>query len=243
MTIQLELYQQIINLTNTFTTLMCDLYAADAEGMTLAVTKNVIPNIIVTENDEIIIRMSADEYTTDLCVGKESKIFDNDMSLEDYFESARGAFDEDDWDNVTHELGTIAQQVERITQTYHSIQDENELKRQLLFTRLVAYWFSALRWLEDAEMIGLEEEVVYSPLVVVVKDTVDDTVYIHNNAHKLALRPNGIVRVCPSPMSAQLYMDMLFRYEATPIAEYYVKQMVNELTAENQQMWTLIDHK
>lgn len=238
---KLELYQQLINLTNTFTTVICDMYAADVDGVTLNMTNNVTPSIIL-DNEVLMVRMDCAELTTDF-TDNTSKIFDNEMSLEDYLESVRGCFDEDDWHNNAHEVGTITQQVKSILATYQSITDPVEVERQLIYAHLTSKWNSVLRWLEEIEQIGVDELVTYEPLVQLISNTPDDSLRIYNKTLSLILRPDGTVRVAASPMAAIDYFEYLLREEGQAVAEHYIKESIQEIVAINQSKWNVFDHK
>lgn len=242
MTTKPQLYQQLITLVNTFTTIVCDLYAANVDGIVLDMTNIVHPQIVFDGEGNPVVRMNCMNITTDF-TGTTSKIFDNEMTLEDYLETTRARFDEDDWDNNAHEVGTINKQVKDIVETYNGITDPVELERQLIYTHLVSHWNIVLRWLEEIEQIGLDEPVTYEPLVQLISDTPDDSLRIYNTTLSLILRPNGIVRVACSKMSAISYFEHMLREEGQTSAEHYIMDAIKEIMAINESKWNVFDHK
>jgi hypothetical protein len=236
MSTQPKLHKSLVGLANTFTTILCDMYAADVKGVTLEMTKNVFVHPYVDKDGSLIVRCNAEYFSAEFNYGKEPLFRFINMSIEDYMESVRGNFTEDDWDNNAHDIGTIAHRLKEINDLFQPLSKE-ERELEFTYAKLISQWFVILRWLEEIEFLGLDDDLLYVPSVTHEFAPTGERLTLDNNLIQLYLSPGGHIQFSTNSLPAKDYIAAALKEEDQAVAEYYINEALDTIADMDSELW------
>lgn len=222
------LIASLIGLNNTATTLVNDLYQADVDGVTLEMTKNtgLLANLL---DDDWFAVVKAGDYSMLFGAENAGKLTAFDKTLDEAIEPLTGFMDEDEAENFINEINTLPQRIKDITEQRKALLDNpREIQKQQVIAMMISQWYIVLRWLEDAEVIGLDEAVVFTPTFTL---SAVSTLTIENNVLSTVVDLfDGTVMVNGTSLTGKNYIETALKDEGRDDAMYYAGVAVDTIS-------------
>lgn len=232
------LIASLIGLNNTATTLVNDLYQADVDGVTLEMTKNtgLLTNLV---DEDWFAVVKAGDYTMLFGAENIGKLTAFDKTLDESIEPLTGFMDEDEAENFINEIRTLPQRIKDITEQRKALLDNpREIQKQQVIAMMISQWYIVLRWLEDAEVIGLDEAVVFAPIF-----TLGDgpTLTIENNILSAVVDlTDGVLTVAGTALTGKNYIETALKDEGRDDAMYYAGAAIEAISNLSKKLAELV---
>ena len=222
------LIASLIGLNNTATTLVDDLYQAEVDGVTHEMTKNttLLTNLM---EDEWFAVVKAGDFSMLFGAENNGSLTAFDKTIEESVESLTSFMVEDESENFINEVNTLPQRVKDITEHRQALlDDQRELQKQQVIAMIISQWFIVLRWLQDAEVIGLDEDVVFTPTF---NFSDEGTLIIENNelSAEVSLTDDKI-SICGTQLTAKAYTEIALKDEGRVDVSFYVSNALDAIT-------------
>ena len=233
------LVSSLIGLNNTVTTLINDLYDAQIEEITLEMTNNTTLISNLQEEDWFAV-VKAGDYSMLFGPTNPGKLVAFDKTLEESIEPLTSFMDEESTENFTNEISTIEQRISDITKHRADlVGDLNEVRKQTIIAMMISQWFSCLRWLEEADVLGSDESVVYVPSFVIDTTSPVKTIMLENNELSIVVNlDDASVWVRHRNVSAKDYIEVAMKDEGRDDVLYYINRGLDEISSLSK---TLVD--
>ena len=226
----LKLTSSLIGLLNSYTTLMTELHSVGVVGIDLP----------ETNNPELIASFVEPEWSVIVKNGDYSCVFGknepgNLPAFETGFEEAMNKLSEhlfeDDQEMFLADVSTYPNKLAEIEAMRASVLKEHgnhEVQRQTVIAMLVSKWNTVVRWLEDAEVVGVDDDVIYTPTILI--DKVVKTMSINSGAIGLELDFNtNSVTVKGTNLTPEAYAEIALKDEGRDDADYHIKEALTNM--------------
>lgn len=225
-----DLVTALLGLNNTVTTLISDLFEAQVDE----VTEETVNNSTLTAqliNESWFIAVTGGDYTVIFNEKQKGYMPSFDKTLEEAIPALTSFMDEEETEQFTNEIATISTRMKDIQTIRDNLSDnQDSLYTQSLLAVIVSNYFAILRWLEDSEVIGLDETVMYIPSIDVLTDGHNKSLTIDNNVLPASLDINtGELTVRNGSMSLETFVEVSLKDEDRDDVIFYVNQRVNEI--------------
>lgn len=226
----MKLTNSLLKLLNNYITIMTELHVVGVDGVDLPETNN--PNLIVSMMEpEWSVIVKNGDYSCMFGPNDPGSLPAFDKSLVTACEQLSEFIFEEDVEEFMTLVNSFPGHLKEI-QAYRDELNENDstdMNRQVVVAMLVSKWNSVVRWLEDAEVVGVDDDVTYTPSINL--DIPTKILIVDNGAIGLSIDFNtNSIQVTGTNLEPSAYAEVALKDEGRDDAMFHINEALTNVT-------------